>query len=103
MKTFPSSHRFIASLPGLVVGLTAGALLTASTPSSGFAGQFAVMTYNVHGLPPIPFITPDRESEMRKIAEKLEDFHTPEPPYVGIAAVVGLQEVFYDHYYDILT
>jgi hypothetical protein len=64
-------------------------------------GTFAVMTYNVRGLPPL--VIEDRSDEISKIGPLLEDFHTPEPPYAGITSVVGLQEVFYEPYYDSLV
>jgi hypothetical protein len=66
-------------------------------------GTFAVMSYNVKGLPPVPFVVGDRTDQMHDIAEKLEDFHTSDGPYVGMDSVVGLQEVFTHDYYEILT
>ncbi len=83
----------------------AGALLVglALLPGPAFAGTFAVMSYNVEGLPPIPFVIDDRTDQMHDIAARLEDFHTLADPYVGMASVVGLQEVFAGTYYNILT
>lgn len=66
-------------------------------------GTFAVMSYNVKGLPEIPFVIPNRTDQIHDIAEKLEDFHTAAGPYFGMASVVGLQEVFAQDYYAILT
>jgi len=65
------------------------------------AGQFTMMTYNVRGLP--DYLIEDRQDQIRAIAPLLEDFHTPEAPYVGIPAIVALQELFTDDYYDIIT
>jgi hypothetical protein len=82
------------------------ALVLAASLLPGLAradGTFAVMSYNVKGLPPIPFVIGDRSEEMREIAEELEDFHTFDGPYVGMDSVVGLQEVFDQTYYNILT
>jgi len=70
---------------------------------SAFAGTFAVMSYNVEGLPPIPFVIEDRTDQIHDIAEQLQDFHTASGPYVGMASIVGLQEVFAGSYYNILT
>jgi endonuclease/exonuclease/phosphatase family metal-dependent hydrolase len=76
----------------------------AATPGIAWAdGTFAVMSYNVKGLPEIPFVIEDRTDQMHDIAEKLEDFHTADGPYFGMASVVGLQEVFAHDYYEILT
>jgi hypothetical protein len=80
------------------------ALATAFAPEPARAdGTFAVMSYNVKGLPPIPFVIDNRTDQMHDIAEKLEDFHTPAGPYAGMDSVVGLQEVFTHDYYEILT
>ncbi|HEY2772777.1 MAG TPA: endonuclease/exonuclease/phosphatase family protein [Candidatus Binatia bacterium] len=80
----------------------AAALLSAvASPGVSLAGTFAVLTYNVRGLPP-PLIE-DRHTQISEIAPLLEDFHTPAPPYVGMPSIVGLQEVFAQDYYDTLT
>lgn len=86
---------------GLVLALTVllGTALSAALPAS--AAGFAVLSYNVKGLP-FPLIG-DREDQIEDIAERLEDFHSPQGNYAGIPSVVGLQEVFANQYYDILT
>ena len=79
-------------------------VLAAVLPSGAAAdGTFAVMSYNVKGLPEIPFVIDDRTDQMHDIAEKIEHFHTPETPYVGIPSLLGLQEVFAHDYYEILS
>ncbi len=70
-------------------------------PAASFAASFSVMSYNVRGLP--PQVIEDRHTEIGEIAPLLEDYHTPAPPYVGMDAFVGLQEVFYQDYYNTLT
>jgi hypothetical protein len=77
------------------------ALAAIAIPAAATAGQFSVMSYNVRGLP--PEVIEDRHDEIEKIAPLLEDYHTPAEPYVGIDSFVGLQEVFDQDYYDILT
>jgi hypothetical protein len=82
--------------------LTGAALLVVSLlPATAAAGQFAVLSYNVRGLP--PEVIENRTDEMEAIALKLEDFHTAGGSYEGIDSVVGLQEVFFQSYYNILT
>src|SRR5437870_11290645 len=91
--------------PAKMVGTTVlpsfAALVALLLPAASMAGTFAVMSYNVRGIPP-PAIE-DRHAEMAKIAPLLEDFHTPGPNYAGIDSFVGLQEVFAQDYYDTLT
>jgi hypothetical protein len=85
-----------------LLGLAAAAVAVALQPSPASAdGTFAVMTYNVRGLPPL--VIENREDEISKIGPRLEDYHTPEPSYAGISSVVGLQEVFYEPYYNSLV
>jgi exonuclease III len=84
----------------LVASLALGAVLPAGAAADG---TFAVMSYNVKGLPEIPFVIDNRTDQMHDIAEKLEHFHTPETPYVGMPSVLGLQEVFAQDYYEILA
>jgi hypothetical protein len=79
---------------------TAAALMMA-VPSAALAGSFAVMSYNVRGIPSPPI--EDRTAQIAAIAPLLEDFHTPGPPYAGIAGFVGLQELFDAGYYSTLT
>jgi exonuclease III len=84
----------------MVAAATAIACFSAS---AAHAGSFAVMSYNVKGLPPIPFVIGDRSDEMKDIADRIQDFHSVAPPYVGKSSIVGLQEVFWQDYYDTLT
>ena len=77
------------------------ALAAAIFPATAMAGSFAVMSYNVRGLP--PEVIEDRTDQIAAIAPLLEDFHTADAPYVGIDSVVGLQELFDQDYYDVLT
>jgi len=65
------------------------------------AEMFAVMSYNVRGLPPL--VIENRTQEIAAIAPLLEDFHRRAEPYFGISSLVGLQELFYQPYYDELT
>jgi hypothetical protein len=85
---------------------TVSSLLFSLAVSTGVAradGLFAVMTYNVKGLPELPFVSSNRTDQMKDIAERLQDFHTVDPPYAGTNSLVGLQEVFTSDYYHILT
>lgn len=77
------------------------ALAAALAPATALAGSFAVMSYNVRGLP--PQVIEDRTSQIAAIAPLLEDYHTPAEPYVGMNSIVGLQELFYQDYYNVLT
>lgn len=77
------------------------ALAVAIPPAQALAGTFAVMSYNVRGLPPL--VIENRTEQIAAIARLLEDFHTPAEPYVGIDSLVGLQELFYQPYYNNLT
>jgi len=77
------------------------AFAAALVPATALAGSFAVMSYNVRGLP--PQVIEDRTSQIAAIAPLLEDYHTPEAPYVGMNSIVGLQELFFQDYYDVLT
>lgn len=70
-------------------------------PSHASAETFAVMSYNVRGLPPL--VIENRTEEIAAIAPLLEDFHTPAEDYAGIDSLVGLQELFHQPYYDVLT
>lgn len=85
------------------VGLTStvAAVLVLGLPAFSSAGEFAVLSYNVRGLP--PQVIEDRTAEIAAIAPLLEDFHTPAGPYAGIDSVVGLQELFDQNYYNTLT
>jgi hypothetical protein len=87
------SPRIASQLTALLVAVT--------VPATALAGSFAVMSYNVRGIPP-PAIE-DRSAQIAAIAPRLEDFHTAAAPYVGIPSVVGLQEVFSQSYYNVLT
>jgi hypothetical protein len=69
--------------------------------ASATAETIAVMSYNVRGLPPL--VIENREDEIEAIAPLLEDFHTAGGAYEGIDSLVGLQELFYQPYYDTLT
>lgn len=81
--------------------VVAASIAVAILPAQAFAGTFAVMSYNVRGLPPL--VIEDRTDEIAAIAPLLQDFHTPAGPYVGIDSLVGLQEVFYWPYSNELT
>lgn len=89
------------SSPRLVSFATASLLVAGATvaPQAG-AEPFALMSYNVRGLP--SSVIEDRTEQIAAIAPLLEDFHTPAPPYVGIPSFVGLQEVFDAGYYKTL-
>jgi len=76
-------------------------LATLALPASAQADTFAVMSYNVRGLP--PELIEDRAAEIAAIAPLLEDFHTPAGPYAGIPSIVGLQELFSQAYYNVIT
>jgi hypothetical protein len=76
-------------------------IAVAGVPAQTFADTFAVMSYNVRGLPPL--VIENRSEEIAAIAPLLEDFHTAAAPYLGIDSVVGLQELFFQPYYDVLT
>lgn len=77
------------------------AALALAQPAGALAETFAVMAYNVRGLP--PQVIEDRSAEIAAIAPLLEDFHTAAPPYVGIDSVVALQEVFFQGYFNVLS
>jgi len=79
----------------------AAALFSVVLPGTALAGSFAVMSYDVQGLPSPPLA--DRTEQMSAIAPLLEDFHDPLGTYPGIKSLVGLQETFDEKYYDILT
>ncbi|MBI5506126.1 MAG: endonuclease/exonuclease/phosphatase family protein [Deltaproteobacteria bacterium] len=80
--------------------LAGAALLIGLATTQAGAASFSVLDYNVRGLPP-PFIE-DRTTQMAQIAPKLEDFHTPAATYVGQQAIVLLQELFHQNYYNTL-
>lgn len=79
----------------------AAAALTLALPATALAGTFAVMSYNVRGLP--SSVIEDRTTQIGLIAPLLEDFHTPIGPYLGINSLVGLQELFDPGYYTTIT
>lgn len=85
---------------GKAAWLLALACAATGLPAPAAAETFAVLSYNVRGIPP-PAIE-DRTAEIEQIAPLLEDFHTEGDEYEGIASVVGLQELFFDEYYKIL-
>lgn len=62
------------------------------------AAPLRVLTYNTHGLPPVPPVIPDVSANMTAIAPLLEAVHAD-----GTPTVVALQEVFHDPYYATLT
>ena len=70
-------------------------------PSPSPAADFAVLSYNVKGLP--PEVIEDRTQQIAQIAPLLEDFHTPAAPYAGIPSFVALQEAFDKSYFATLT
>lgn len=82
------------------LGLVAAALAVA-VPASALAGTFAVLSYNVRGLPAA--VIEDRTAQIAAIAPLLDDFHSPIGPYIGINSIVGLQELFDAGYYATLT
>ncbi len=83
------------------VVFVSAALATCSLVGPAQAETFSVMTYNVRGLP--PQVIEDRTAEIAAIAPLLEDFHTAGGSHAGIPAVVLLQELFYQPYYNVLT
>lgn len=88
-------------LSARVVGFVA--LVAASVvPNSSLAADFAVLSYNVRGLPPEGSVV-DRTAQIAQIASLLEDFHTPATPYAGIPSLVAIQEAFYGPYFTTLT
>lgn len=84
-----------------VGSLFAAALVALVFPAAASAESFAVLSYNVKGIPP-PAIA-DRTEQIAAIAPILEDFHTPLGAYAGIQSLVGLQELFSQDYYNVLT
>jgi len=90
-----------ASRSGISSLLRVAGVVVALGPTAALAESFAVLTYNVRGLPPT--VIEDRTAEIAAIAPLLEDFHTPAEPYPGIDSVVGLQELFYQDYYAVIT
>lgn len=98
-KTSATTTTLLSPLPRRIRFLLAFAIT--AVPASAFAGTFSVLSYNVRGLPPV--VIENRTAEIAAIAPLLEDFHTPAGPYAGIDSIVGLQEVFYPPYYDVLT
>src|SRR6188474_1670820 len=83
------------------ITLLAGVALLSSASTAFAHGSFAIMTYNVRGLP--PQVIEDREAQISLIAPLLEDFHTPGGDIDGIDSIVALQEAFYAPYYETLT
>jgi hypothetical protein len=75
-----------------------GFALTFAPAAQAVAEQFMTLTYNVRGLPPI--VIEDRTAEIAAIAPLLEDFHNPGGVIDGMSAIVLLQELFYQSYYD---
>lgn len=80
---------------------TAAVAAALALPVPALAGTFAVLSYNVRGLP-TPAIE-DRTAQIAAIAPLLEDFHTAAEPYVGMNSLVGLQELFDAGYYATIT
>ena len=76
-------------------------LLAVAPFGQAAAETFSVLTYNVRGLPAL--VIEDRTAEIAAIAPLLEDFHTPGGDHEGIDAIVHLQELFDQGYYDTLT
>jgi len=80
------------------IALAGAALMAGLAAAQAQAATFSVLDYNVHGLPAVAI--GDRSAQIGQIAQKLEDFHTAGGLYAGQQAIVLLQELFDQGYYD---
>ncbi|HXC50031.1 MAG TPA: endonuclease/exonuclease/phosphatase family protein [Candidatus Limnocylindrales bacterium] len=70
-------------------------------PSPASSQPLSVLTYNVHGLPPL--LIGDRSGKVEAIAELLESLRTPDTSSAGARIIVALQEVFDRDYHRTLV
>src|SRR5438128_12692731 len=70
-------------------------------PSLARSQSLNVLTYNVHGLPPL--LIGDRSGKVAAIAQILESLRKPDNSSKGVTTIVALQEVFDRDYHRTLV